>query len=150
MNRIWKPNVTVAAVVEHEQRLLLVEEETEEGLRFNQPAGHLEPGETLLQAAIRETLEETGYHVRPERLLGIYRWRQSGKERVYLRFAFVASICGHDPHRPLDVGIVRAVWLDQEELRELRPRFRSPMVSHCIEDFRAGRSYDLDLLKDVS
>ncbi len=149
MSEIWKPNVTVAAIVERAGRFLLVEEETEEGLRFNQPAGHLEQGESLISALIRETMEETGYTVLPERLLGIYRWYHGAKDRVYLRFAFAASVQGHDATRALDVGIVRAAWLDEDELVEARPRFRSPMVARCIADFRAGKSYPLDLLQEL-
>ncbi|MBI3150160.1 MAG: NUDIX hydrolase [Betaproteobacteria bacterium] len=149
MSEIWKPNVTVAAIVEREGRLLLVEEQTEEGLRFNQPAGHLEPAESLLEATVRETLEETGYLVRPRRLVGIYRWPHVAKERVYLRFAFFAEVCAHEPQRALDAGIVRAVWLDEAELAEARPRFRSPLVARCIEDYRAGASYGLEILRDL-
>lgn len=150
MNEIWKPDVTVAAVVEREGRLLLVEEETDDGLRFNQPAGHLEPGESLIAAMVRETLEETGYVVEPRSLIGIYRWHHEAKGRAYLRFAFTAEIRSHEPQRPLDAGIVRAVWLDPRELDEARPRFRSPMVARCITDYRAGISYDLGIIHDLN
>ncbi|CAG0990746.1 ADP-ribose pyrophosphatase [Burkholderiales bacterium] len=149
MSEIWKPNVTVATLVECEGKLLLVEEETEDGLRFNQPAGHLEAGESLVEGAIRETLEETGYLVRPEYLVGVYRWDHRAKQRVYLRFAFAASVVQHEAFRPLDTGIVRALWLDDAELIAAAARFRSPMVARCIADYRAGRHHGLDLLHDL-
>lgn len=150
MSEIWKPNVTVATLVEREGKLLLVEEETEVGLRFNQPAGHLEAGENLIQAAIRETMEETGYLVRPDYLVGVYRWDHAAKQRVYLRFAFAASVVHHEANRRLDSGIVRAVWLDSAEIGAAAPRFRSPMVAQCIADYRAGNRHELDLLHDLA
>jgi len=143
---VWKPHVTVASVVEQGGKFLLVEENSSDGLVFNQPAGHLEPGESLLQAVVRETLEETAYHFRPEWLLGVYRWRHPRKDITYLRFAFTGSISGHESERKLDTGIVRAAWLTLDEIRELAQRHRSPLVLDCIEDYRAGKRYPLDLL----
>lgn len=143
---IWKPNVTVASVIEREGRFLLVEEETEGGLRFNQPAGHLDEGESLLAAVARETLEETAYHVAPRFLIGIYQWPRPGKDITYLRFAFGGEVLDHEPDRPLDSGIVRAVWMTAEEVRACRERHRSPMVEHCVADYLAGRRYPLDLI----
>lgn len=143
---IWKPNVTVAAVLERDGRFLLVEEETEDGIRYNQPAGHLECREALCDAAVRETLEETGYAFAPQYLVGVYSWRNEAKDVTYLRFAFGGEITGHDAARPLDEGIVAARWLTLGEIRALAPRHRSPLILRCIEDWLAGRRYPLDLL----
>lgn len=147
---VWKPNVTVAAVVEHEGRFLLVEEETPDGLRFNQPAGHLEQGESLLDAAIREALEETAHHFCPTALVGIYRWKVPECDTTYLRFAFTGYIGGVDAERRLDEGIVQAVWLDTETIRSQTDRHRSPLVWQCIADYQAGKRYPLDLLTDYA
>ena len=144
---IWKPNVTVAAVVERDGRFLVVEEETDDGLRFNQPAGHLEKGEALVAAAAREALEETAHHFWPEFLVGIYQWPKPGSDITYLRFAFGGSVEGFEPERRLDDGIVRAVWLSLDELRATRERHRSPLILQCCEDYLAGRRYPLDLLR---
>ncbi len=143
---IWKPNVTVAAVLEQDGKFLLVEEETADGIRFNQPAGHLEPDESLPQGAMRETLEESGYSFRPEWLVGIYRWRHPEKDVTYLRFAFTGPLTGHDPERPLDSGILRAAWFSLDEIRACSPRHRSPLVLRCVEDYLAGSRYPLDIL----
>ena len=143
---IWKPNVTVAAVIEQDGKFLMVEEETTEGIRFNQPAGHWEAGETLTQGAVREALEETAYHFSPECLLGIYRWYHPGKDVTYLRFAFAGKALGHEPQRPLDSGILRAAWLSRDEIRATAERHRSPLVLQCIEDYLAGARYPLELV----
>ncbi len=146
---IWKPHVVVAAVIEEGGRFLLVEEHTEEGLRFNQPAGHLEAGETLLDAVRREVFEETGHHFEPEALLGIYRWESPVRARTYLRFAFIGRTTGYDPTARLDAGILHAVWMTAEEIRRVAPRHRSPLVARCIEDYAAGRRHPLELLQDL-
>jgi len=143
---IWKPHVTVAAVIERDGKFLLVEEETDEGIRFNQPAGHLECGEALTDAVIREALEETGYHFVPTALVGVYNWRNEAKDITYLRFAFGGEISGHDATRKLDAGIIAARWLDLDEVRRLREVHRSPLILQCIEDLRAGKRYPLDLI----
>ena len=145
--RIWKPNVTVAAVVERDGRFLVVEEETDDGLRFNQPAGHLDEGESLVQAAAREALEETAYQFRPEFLVGIYQWPRPAGDITYLRFAFGGAITGLDPDRPLDNEIVQAVWMSLDELRATRERHRSPLILQCCEDYMAGRRFPLDLIR---
>lgn len=145
---VWKPNVTVAAVVEQDGYYLLVEEHTPDGLRFNQPAGHLEQGESLLQAAVRETLEETALHFQPDALVGIYRWKVPQQDLTYLRVAFRGTIGGEARGRALDEGIVRAVWLTPEEVLACRDRHRSPLVWQCIADHQAGKSFSLDLLTD--
>jgi 8-oxo-dGTP pyrophosphatase MutT (NUDIX family) len=143
---IWKPHVTVAAVIERDGQFLLVEEETEDGILFNQPAGHLDPSESLLAACARETLEETAWHFTPEALLGVYQWHHPGRDRTYLRFAYTGSLHGHDPERALDEGIVRAVWQTADEIRVLQARHRSPLVLRCVEDYLAGKRYPLELV----
>lgn len=142
----WKPHVVVAALVERDGRFLMVEETTEDGVRYNQPAGHLEANESLLEAVVRETLEETAHHFVPEALLGIYRWRAPQHDRVYLRFAFTGQVTGVDATLTLDTGILRALWLTPAEVDALKPQHRSPLVAQCIADYQTGRRYALDLL----
>ena len=144
----WKPSVTVAAVIEREGRFLLVEEHTPEGLRLNNPAGHLDPGESLLQAVVREALEETACAFTPTHLLGSYlaRLQRGGDDITYLRFAFVGNVCAPEPGRALDTGIVRTLWLTPGEIEASRERHRSPLVWHCVQDHLAGRRYPLELL----
>jgi ADP-ribose pyrophosphatase YjhB (NUDIX family) len=143
---IWKPNVTVAAVIERDGKFLLVEEETEQGLLFNQPAGHWEENETLAQGAAREVLEESAYHFTPQHVLGIYRWHSDNSDVTYLRFAFTGIVTGHEPERILDTGIVRAVWMTPDEIRATATRHRSPLILRCVEDYLADKRYPLDLL----
>jgi phosphatase NudJ len=149
----WSPSVTVAAVVEHAGRYLLVEEHTPEGLRLNQPAGHLDPGESLLQAVVRETLEETARDFRPQALLGMYqaRFQRPGQDVSYLRFAFCGTVGEAIAGRVLDTPIVRTLWLGADELRAQAARHRSPLVMRCVDDHLAGRRYPLAaLLADPS
>ena len=143
---IWKPHVTVAAVIERAGCFLLVEEQTNEGVRFNQPAGHLEAGEALCAAVVRETLEETGHDFIPEALVGVYQWRKADSDLAYLRFAFTGRVAGHDAQRALDEGIIAAHWLKLEEIRARQAEHRSPMVMRCIDDYLAGRRCSLELL----
>lgn len=143
---VWKPNVTVAAVVERDGRFLLVEEDTSRGRLFNQPAGHLDPGESLIEAVRRETLEETAHDFEPTHLVGVYQYQSAAEGVTYLRFAFTGRITSHDPKRALDHGIVRAVWLAPEEIRREATRHRSPLVLRCIEDYLAGARHPLALL----
>jgi len=143
---LWKPNVTVAAIVERGGRFLLVEEDTDRGRLFNQPAGHLDPDETLLQAVVRETLEETACVFEPAALLGVYQYRQRDSDVTYLRFAFTGEVTAQQEGRALDHGIVRAVWLTPDEIRALAGRHRSPLVVRCIEDYLAGQRYPLKML----
>jgi ADP-ribose pyrophosphatase YjhB (NUDIX family) len=147
---IWKPNVVVAAIVERDGRFLLVEEEDEDRLVLNQPAGHLDEGETLIDAVIRETLEETAWHIEPTALLGVYRWPHPAKGVTYLRFAFIARALHEEVGRPLDHGCRRALWLTPAEIRGERPRHRSPQVERCLDDYLAGTRYPLDLLKEYA
>jgi phosphatase NudJ len=147
----WKPSVTVAAVIERDARFLLVEEHTAQGLRLNNPAGHLEPGESLLEAVVREALEETAHPFVPEALLGVYLARferaATGEDITYLRVAFRGSVGAVDPTRALDAGIVRALWMTADEIRATRERHRSPLVLRCIEDHLAGVRHPLAVLQ---
>ncbi len=143
----WLPHVVVAAVVERDGRFLVVEEHTAEGLRLNQPAGHWERGESLLEAVRREALEETAHHVEPRALLGCYTTYYRRRDITYLRFAYVCDIAGFDPGRTLDDGIVRALWLTPDELAASPIPHRSPLVMRCIEDYLAGRRFPLDFVR---
>ena len=143
---VWMPHVTVAAVVEREGRFLLVEEETDDGVRFNQPAGHLEADESLLDAVARETLEETAYRFLPEYLVGIYQWTRPQGDITYLRFAYGGRVEGEEPGRALDEGIVRAVWMTIDEVRATADRHRSPLILQCIEDWLAGERFPLSVV----
>jgi 8-oxo-dGTP pyrophosphatase MutT (NUDIX family) len=146
----FRPSVTVAAIAEHDGRFLLVEEHTAEGLRLNNPAGHLERGESPLEAVVREVLEETARRFVPEALLGVYLSRfqrpASGEDVTYLRLAFTGRVDDADPTRALDDGIVRALWLTPDEVRASTARHRSPLVLRCMEDHLAGRRYPLALI----
>lgn len=142
----WSPSVTVAAVIENAGRFLLVEEDDGVGPVYNQPAGHWERGETLIEACAREVLEESAHRFQAENLVGIYRWSPPGGDKTYLRFAFAGKSLGEEAGRQLDQGIIRAVWLTQEEIRAASARHRSPLVWRCIEDFLSGRRYPLDLI----
>lgn len=134
----FKPAVTVAAIVERDGRFLLVEEDTAQGLRWNQPAGHLEPGESLPQAVVRETLEETAHELTIQGLLGVY--LTPAGEGAYLRFAFVGTVGQALPGRSLDAGIRRAFWADVDQIRARPDMHRSPSVMRCIDDYLAARA----------
>jgi 8-oxo-dGTP pyrophosphatase MutT (NUDIX family) len=146
----WSPSATVAAVIEHDGRYLLVEEHTPEGLKLNNPAGHLDPGESPLEGVVREALEETARHFEPEALLGVYLSRfvrpASGEDVTYLRFAFCGTVGEPLPGRTLDDGILRTLWLTPEEIRAAADRLRSPLVLRCIEDHLAGRRHPLAVI----
>jgi ADP-ribose pyrophosphatase YjhB (NUDIX family) len=146
----WKPSVTVAAVIERDGRFLMVEELSDGRQVFNQPAGHWEPGETLIEACAREAVEETAHAFTPRHLTGIYRWQHAPTGTSFLRFAFCGDVGAVDPGRSLDKEILRAVWLTLEEIRELRPRHRSPLVMRCIDDYLAGRRFPLDLITHLA
>ena len=147
MELIWKPNTTVAAVIERDGKFLLVEEDTDDGIRLNQPAGHLEEGESLLAACARETLEETAWHFVPKNLLGIYQWRRPQGDVTYLRFAFSGELGRHDAERVLDQGIRRALWLSFDEILASQSMHRSPLVLQCVQDYLAKRQFPLDLIR---
>lgn len=144
------PHVVVACVVEHQGRFLLVEEHVNGALVLNQPAGHWEPGETLIEGAVRETLEETGWDVRPCAVLGLYEYQPPELPYCFLRIAFVADALRHHPQRPLDDGIARAVWMTREEVVRESARHRSPMLLRCIDDYLAGRRLPLDLVAHLT
>ncbi|TNF61066.1 MAG: NUDIX hydrolase [Burkholderiales bacterium] len=150
MNTRWKPSVTVAAIIERGGRYLLVEEHTPEGLRLNNPAGHLDPGESPGQAVAREALEETAHTFTPTALVGVYLSRfqrpSTAEDITYLRFAFCGELGAFDASRPLDTGIVRTLWMHPDEVRASVQRHRSPLVLRCIEDHLAGRRYPLELV----
>lgn len=149
--QFWQPDVTVACVVVRDGRLLVVEEQVRGRVVLNQPAGHLEPDETLLEAARRETLEETGWHVEPSAFIGAYQWKSPDLDgepgRHYLRMAFAAEPLRHEPERGLDEGILQALWLTPAELQAEAARHRSPLVWRVVEDFLAGRRHPLDALR---
>ena len=146
---IWKPHVTVAALIENEGRFLLVQEQISGRSVYNQPAGHLEDGESLVDAVIRETREETAWEFEPESLVGIYQWRHPAKGKTFIRTTFSGKVLRHDPGRKLDAGIERTLWLTPEEIRNQQDRLRSPMVLRSIEDYIAGFRYPLTLLCDL-
>jgi 8-oxo-dGTP pyrophosphatase MutT (NUDIX family) len=149
--RFWQPDVTVATVVVRDGRLLVVEEEANGGgLVLNQPAGHLEPDESLPDAALRETLEETGWDVRLTAFIGAYQWKAPETSRHYLRFAFMAEPVRHHPRRELDAGIVRALWMTPAELLDARERHRSPLVWQVAADGLAGRRQPLSVLQQMA
>ncbi len=142
----WRPSVTVAAVIERGGRFLFVEEEADGRRVLNQPAGHLDPGESLLQAVVRETLEETAHRITPTALLGVYRWRYDKEDVTFLRFAFLGRVDGVEAGRRLDKEIIAALWLTPGELAARRAAHRSPLVQQCVDDFLAGRSFPLEVL----
>lgn len=152
--RFWQPDVTAATIVVRDGRLLMVEERVNGHLVLNQPAGHLEPDESLADAALRETREETGWDVRLTAFVGAYQWKAGpqadGSEgRHYLRFAFAAEASTHHPSQPLDEGIVRAVWMTPQELQGAHAQHRSPLVWQVVRDFLGGRRFPLDLVRHV-
>jgi phosphatase NudJ len=148
MTTRWKPNTTVAAIIEHEGRFLLVEEQAADGLRLNNPAGHLDPGESPAEGCAREVLEETTCHFTPTALVGVYlsRFVLGGENTTYLRFAYCGTVGAPDPSRTLDTGIVRTLWLTPEEIRASAHRHRSPMLLECLEDYLRGQRYPLELV----
>lgn len=146
---IWKPNVTVAAVVERNNKFLVVEERSGGSIVFNQPAGHLEDAESLIEAVIRETLEETAWHFTPEAVTGIYRYSSPGSHITYIRICFCGSCSHFDNERSLDDGIIAAHWLSRDELESRSGQLRSPLVLRCIDDYLASKRYPLDILADI-
>ncbi len=154
MTNRWKPSVTVAAIIERDGKFLLVEEHTPEGLRLNNPAGHLDPGESPAQGCARETLEETAFHFTPSALVGIYlsRFERPGPapetptDITYLRFAFSGVLGDLVAGQALDTGIVRTLWLSPDEIRASAHLHRSPLLLTCMEDYLAGKRYPLELV----
>lgn len=144
----FNPDITVACVIVREGRFLLVEESVRDRLVLNQPAGHLERGESLIDAAVREALEETGWTVELRHFIGSYLW-QAETGKTYIRFAFSAEAISHDPARELDQGILRCLWLDLAELQTEQPRLRSPLVLAAINDYLAGQRAPLGLVRHI-
>jgi 8-oxo-dGTP pyrophosphatase MutT (NUDIX family) len=143
------PDITVAAVAETDGRFLVVEERINRRLVFNQPAGHVEQGETLLDAVIREVREETAWGFLPQALLGVYLWRNPTSGRSYMRFAFTGTVRDHNAAQPLDRGIIRTHWLSRQDLQEREPRLRSPLVLRCIEDYLGGARLPLEPIANL-
>jgi ADP-ribose pyrophosphatase YjhB (NUDIX family) len=143
------PVVTVATIVERDGCYLVVEEETSDGVRLNQPAGHLDPGESLVAGAARETLEESAWRVLPTSLVGVYRWQARTDSATFVRFAFAANAIEQVAGRVLDTGILRALWLSYDEIVRRRHEHRSPLVLRCLDDYRAGHRYPLQLLVEL-
>lgn len=143
----WTPSVTVAAVVERQGRFLMVEETSNGRLVLNQPAGHLEENETLIEAVCRETLEESAWHIKPLSVVGLYLWRHPRKQVTVLRIAFAAKTVSHDPDRILDTGIERALWLSRKDLLARQQRLRSPLVMRTLDDYLRGESHPLSLVQ---
>jgi 8-oxo-dGTP pyrophosphatase MutT (NUDIX family) len=148
MDARWKPNVTVAAVIEKDGRFLLVEEHTAEGLRLNNPAGHLDPAESPEQACTREMLEETAHGFTPTALIGVYlsRFQRGPEDVTYMRFAYCGDVGTFDAQRPLDTGIERTLWMTEAEIRACPERHRSPLLLRCLDDYLAGRRYPLSMV----
>ena len=146
---IWRPDVTVAAVVPKGGRFLFVAERIRGALVLNQPAGHLEPGESLAEAAVRETLEETGWRVEPQAFIGAYQWKAPETGRQYLRMAFAAAPLAHVPERTLDEGIIAAHWLSPDAIQALSARHRSPLVWQTVRDYLDGRRHPLSILQSL-
>ncbi len=154
MNDRWKPSATVAAIIEQDGKFLLVEEHTPEGLRLNNPAGHLDEGESLVEACAREALEETMHLFAPTQLVGVYMSRfhratrdpHAAEDITYMRFAFAGTLGALQPGRQLDTGIVRTLWLTPDEIRASTGHHRSPLVLRCVEDHLAGQRFPLALI----
>ncbi len=146
----WKPELTVAAVVAERGRFLIVEERVARRRVFNQPAGHVEDNETLIDAVIRETLEETAWNFLPRFLVGIYLWKNPASGRSYLRVAFGGAVQAHQPARVLDAGILRTHWFSRAQLLAHGSRLRSPLVMRCVDDWLAGARFPLSLLHQIS
>jgi 8-oxo-dGTP pyrophosphatase MutT (NUDIX family) len=146
----WKPDLTVAAVVQEADRFLIVEERIGVELVLNQPAGHVEDSESILAAVVREAREETAWLFTPEYLVGTYLWRNPRDGRSCLRFAFSGTVADHRPQQKLDRGIVAARWLTRSELECVPARLRSPLVLRCIDDFLAGQRFALESVACVT
>ena len=144
----WHPHITVATIVEADGRFLMDEESKGGRLVLNQPAGHLEPNETLRQAALRETLEETGWTVELNGVVGIYLYTAPSNGVTYQRVCFAATPLTHDPQRTLDEGITGALWMTRDELAAQPERWRSELILRCIDDYLAGQPYDLAVVRD--
>jgi ADP-ribose pyrophosphatase YjhB (NUDIX family) len=144
---VWKPHVTVAAIIEQDNRFLLVEEETPRGLQFNQPAGHFEENEDLIAAVKREVNEETAWHFEPEHLISVQLWRRNPKFPTFIRMCFSGHCHSHNPHQKLDDGIVATHWLTRDEIAAQQHRLRSPLVLISVDEYLSGHRYPLSLIQ---
>ncbi len=144
---VWKPHVTVAAVIEQDNRFLLVEEETVSGLQFNQPAGHLEENEDLIAAVKREVQEETGWQFEPEHIVSIQLWRRNPDFPSFVRVLFSGRCHSHDPEQKLDEGIIATHWLTRDEIKAKEHCLRSPLVLIAVDEYLSGQRHPLSLLK---
>ncbi len=147
---VWAPRVTVAAVIERDQQFLCVKETILGKQVINQPAGHLEPGETLLEAVQRETLEETGWVVEPQSVIGIYLWHHPQEDLTFLRVTFLCDCKTFSENAEIDSDIDEAVWLSVQQLRNSQTKLRSPLVMTCIDDYLQGKQFSLDILSSVT
>lgn len=145
----WTPHVTVAAIVERDGAFLMVEERVGGRLVLNQPAGHLDDAESLISAVIRETLEETGWRFRPEAVTGLYRWRNPENGETFVRVAFCGDCTEHETDRVLDADIERALWLPYDQITSAATLLRSPLVLKCLDDYRNGTRFPLQVLQDI-
>ena len=147
---VWKPHVTVAAVIERDGEFLMVEEIADQQAVYNQPAGHLEDGESFIDAIIREVQEETAWQFMPNAISGIYRWRKPDDDKTFVRVCFTGTLGEHSPTQKLDKGIIAAPWLPRSKLLALpASRLRSPMVKLCLEDYLADKRYPLDMITEL-
>ncbi len=146
---VWKPHVTVAAVIEKDSRFLLVEEQTTSGLAFNQPAGHLEENEDIINAVKREVLEETAWQFEPEHLVGIQLWKKSPEYPTFLRFSFCGQVHSHRPELALDDGIIATHWLTRDQIAQRSDKLRSPLVLEVVDDYLNNKTYPLSILKSL-
>jgi len=147
---IWNPHVTVAAIIEQDEKYLLVEERIEGKIVLNQPAGHLDDQESLIEAVVREVLEETAWHFQPEGVINLSLWRHPENNKTFLRTGFCGTLLEFAPERKLDDEIIRTLWLSHDEILANRERLRSPLVLESINDYLAGRRFPLSLLKTVT
>jgi 8-oxo-dGTP pyrophosphatase MutT (NUDIX family) len=143
---IWRPDLAAAAIVQRDDRFLVVEERIRGKLLFNQPAGHVDDGESIVDAVVRETLEETAWHFVPRSLLGIYLWRNPATAHTILRVAIIGDVTGHEPGRALDQPVVAAHWMERDSLLAQPGRLRSPLVMRCIDDYLSGHRHELSAL----
>ena len=146
---VWAPRATVAAIIEQDGLFLMVEEMSHGQIVYNQPAGHLDPGESLIDAVIRECREETAWLFHPEYISGLYQWTHPEKDITFMRTAFHGSISDFQAEQPLDTGIIRTLWMSREELLSQPEKLRSPMVIRCIDDYLSGQRYPVDLISQV-
>ena len=146
----WRPDITVAAIVERDQRFLFIEEVISGRRVLNQPAGHVEHGESLLDAVCRETFEESAWRFTPEALVGVYLWRHPRSGRDTLRFAFCGAVHGHEPDRPLDHPVLAAHWFTRADVDARAAALRTPVVLRCLEDYLAGQRLPLSAVTEFS